>query len=88
MIDPRFKTCNWLLCTGIVVVVEYDEKLLLPLLLEINKLLMHAKVKTTYNIHSQVDYEVLFHTTTTTIDTYTNIVSKELVGFQWFPIDA
>ncbi len=49
-------------------VVEHDEKLLLPILLEINKLLMFNKIKTTYNIHSQVAFEALFHTTTTTID--------------------
>ncbi len=36
-----------------------------------------------------MDFEGLFHTTTTTtLDTYMDIISKELVGFQRFPIDA
>jgi hypothetical protein len=63
------------------VVVEYDEKLLLPLLMETNKLLMPNKVEDAFDFHSQVDSEGLLHTITTIIDTYMDIVSKELVGF-------
>ncbi len=37
-----------------------------------------------------MDFEGLFHTTTTTIKqhTYMDIVLREVVGFQWFPIDV
>jgi hypothetical protein len=34
-----------------------------------------------------VNFEGLFHTIATTINTYMNIVSKELFGFQSFHID-
>jgi len=70
------------------VVVEYDEKLLLPLLMEANKFLMSNRVETTSNLHSKGDFEGLFHTTSTIANTYKDIVSRELVGFQWVPIDV
>jgi hypothetical protein len=60
-------------------VVEYDKKLLLPLLMMANKLLMLDKVEEACNLHSQVDSKGLFHTTIT--NTYMDIVSRELVGF-------
>jgi hypothetical protein len=92
MFDVRFKTM--LLVTMyvgceiiIVVIVEYDKKISLPLLMEANKLLMPKNVETTHNIHSQVDFESLFHTTTTITYTYKDM-SRELVGFHWFPIDV
>jgi hypothetical protein len=45
------------------------------------------------NLHSQADFEGLTHNTTTTTttittNTYVDIVPKELVGFQWFPISC
>ncbi len=83
MFGPRFKTM--LLVTMyvgceiiVVVIVEYD----------INLLLMPDRVETTCNLHSQVDFEGLFHTTTTITYTYKDIMSRELVGFHWFPIDV
>jgi hypothetical protein len=63
----------------IVVVVEYDEKLLLPLLMETKKLLMFEKVEMNFNLHSQVYSKGLFHTTKTT-NTYRDIVSRVFVG--------
>jgi hypothetical protein len=39
----------------VVIVVEYDEKLLLFLLLEVNKLFIFDKTKTTFDFHSRVD---------------------------------
>jgi hypothetical protein len=90
MFDPRFKTM--LLVTMyvgceiiVVVVVEYDKELLLLLLMEVDKLLMLDKVETTCNLHSQVDFEGLFHTTTTITYTYRDIMSREIVGFHLFP---
>jgi hypothetical protein len=56
--------------------------------MEANKLLMLDKVETTCNLRSQVDFEGLFHTITTITYTYRDIMSRELVGFHWFPIDA
>jgi hypothetical protein len=35
-----------------------------------------------------VDFGGLFHTIATTINTYMNIVSRELLGFQLFPINV
>jgi len=71
-----------------IVVAEYDEKLLLPLLMEANKFLMLNRVETTSNLHSKSDSKGLFHTTSTIVDTYKDIVSRELVGFWWVPIDV
>jgi hypothetical protein len=45
---------------------------------------MHDKVETTFDLHLERDYEGLFHTTSTTIDTYKDIVSRDLVGFNDF----
>ncbi len=72
---------------AIIVVVKYDEKLLLPLLMETNKFLMFNWVETTSNLHSKGDYEGLFHTSTIA-DTYKDIVSRELIGFWWVPVDV
>jgi hypothetical protein len=44
-------------------VVEYDENLLLPLLTK-KKMLKFDKVEVSYDLHSQVDFKGLFHTTT------------------------
>ncbi len=56
MLDPRFK-CMCLVTmslsreNAIAVVVEYDENLLLPLIMEANKLLMPNRVEEVYNLH-------------------------------------
>ncbi len=75
-------TPNWFMYLGYESkqVVKYDEILLLPLRMEANKLLMFDNVEMTFNFHSQVDSKGLFHTTTTTIDTYRVIVSRVFVG--------
>jgi hypothetical protein len=61
--------------------LKYDEKLFLPLLMEASKFLMFNMANATFDLHSQVYSTSLFHTTTTTINTYGDIVSRELVGF-------
>jgi hypothetical protein len=43
---------------------------------------MFDKVEEAFNFHSQMDFEGLFHTIATIINTYMNIVLKELLGFQ------
>ncbi len=58
--NPRFKSMQlvtmYLDCENfVVIVVEYDEKLLLFLLLEVNKLFIFDKTKTTFDFHSRVD---------------------------------
>jgi hypothetical protein len=45
--------------------------------MERNKLLMFDKVEEAFNLHSQVDFEGLFHTIEPTINTYMNIVSSD-----------
>jgi hypothetical protein len=49
---------------------------------------MLDNVEEASDFHSQVDFEGSFHITTTTTNTYMNIVRRELVGFQCFPIDV
>lgn len=55
----------------VVVVAKNDDKLLLPLLMETNKLLKPNRVGQAFDLHSQVDSKGLFHTKTTTKNTYT-----------------
>jgi hypothetical protein len=68
-------------CENVVIVVEYDEKSLFLLLMEVNKLLIFNKVETTFDFHSQVDSRILFQTIMTIANTHKDIVLKELVGF-------
>jgi peptide subunit release factor RF-3 len=72
----------------IVVIAKHDEKLLLQLLMEVNKLLMFERAKITFNFHLKGDFKGLLHPTSTTTDIFKDIVSKEVVGFWWFPIDV
>ncbi len=55
---------------AIIVVVEYDEKLLLPLLMKVNKLLMLTNVKEIEECQFKVNVEDLFHTITTNANIY------------------
>jgi hypothetical protein len=85
MFDPKFKTIKlvtmYLGCEIVtIVVVKYDEFFLLLLSMEVNKLLMPNKVEMAFGLDSQIDCKGPFHTTTTTINTHKNIVSRELVG--------
>jgi len=70
-----------------IVIAKHDEKILLQLLMEVNKL-MFERVKETFNFHSEGDYKGLFHPTSTTMDIFKDIVSKEVVRFWRFPIDV
>jgi hypothetical protein len=64
---------------AILVVIEYDEKLLMPSLMEANNFLMHDNIEATYDLHSKGNYEGLFHTTSTT----TNIYKDSVKGPCW-----
>jgi hypothetical protein len=48
---------------ALIVAIEYDEKLLLFIIMEANKLLMPNKIEKAFDLHSQVDFEGLFHIT-------------------------
>jgi hypothetical protein len=67
MFDPRFLKMQLIMSLGhenaLIVAVEYDENLLLFILMEANKLLMPNKVEKAFDLHSQVDFEGLFHIT-------------------------
>jgi hypothetical protein len=39
------------------------------------------RAKKTFNFHLEGDFKGVFHTTSTTIDTFKDIVSRELVEF-------
>jgi hypothetical protein len=85
MFDPMFKNMRLITMfmgheNATLVVVKYNEKLLLPLL-------MFNMVETTSNFHSKGDYEDLFYTSII-VDTHKDIVSRDLVGFVWVPIDV
>ncbi len=93
MLDPRFKSMK--LVTMFMghenvafEIVKYDEKLLMLLLIEGNKFLMFSKVEVIFDLHSKVNSKGLFHITSSIVETYKDIVSKELVGFQQFPLDV
>jgi len=65
MLDPRFK--NMCLVTmflnhenAIVMVAEYDENLLLPLLTEVNRLLMLARIEEASNLTCKWILKVYF----------------------------
>ncbi len=45
---------------NVILVIKYDEKLLLFLLMEANKLLMSNKARKAFSIHSQVVIKVYF----------------------------
>ncbi len=65
MFDLRFKNMQSVsMYLGhenvVIVVIKYDEKLLLLLLMEANKLLMSNKARKAFNIHSQVVIKVYF----------------------------
>jgi len=64
----------------VIVVAKYDEKILLQLLKEVNKL-MFQSAKRTFNFHLEGDSKGLFHTTSTTTYTFKDIVPRDLVEF-------
>jgi len=87
MLDPRFKSMR--LVTMFMghenvafVIVEYDEKLLILFLMEIIKFLMFGKVEVIFDFHSKVNFESILHITSSIVETYKDIVSKELARFQ------
>jgi hypothetical protein len=87
MFDPRFKNMRlvtmFMCCENVALVIaEYDEKLVMLLLMKANKFLMFGRVEVTFELHSEGDSKVLFHITSLITETCKDIVSKELVGFR------
>jgi hypothetical protein len=86
MFDMWFKNMWFMIsylgrdCT-IVVVIEYDEKLFLPLLIKASKLLMHVSVEEIEIFQFQNNAKNLFHPITKIVDTYKDLVSRKFVGF-------
>ncbi len=79
----------WLVTTylGCENVVIYDEKLLLPLLIKVAKLLMHASIEEVEDLQSQVHVKNMFHSIITNANTYRDLVSREPIGFYWYSIE-
>jgi len=65
----------------VVLIVEYDDELLLTLSREASKLLMFSSGAKFENLATQVNFENLFFTTTRNADTYKALVSRKLVGY-------
>lgn len=93
MFDPWFKSLP--LVFGylgheiiVLMILRYNEKLLLPFLMEAHKLLKFNNVEMVEDFELQVNYKYLFQTMGTTIDTYKDFVSQELIGFHQFPMGA
>jgi hypothetical protein len=73
---------------AIDVVVKYDEKLLLPLLIEASKLMISISVEEIENLQFQDNAKYLFHPISITIDIYRDLVSMELVGFYRYLVEV
>jgi hypothetical protein len=67
--------------------VVYDEELLL-LFTKATNLLMPTSVEEIEDLQSQVHIKDLFHTTTTNVGTIKNLVSRKLVEFCSYFVDA
>ncbi len=85
MLYPRLKSIwlvtTYLNCENVVVVAEYDEELMLPLLTKITKLLMPTSVEDDEHMQFQGNAENIFHITSTNVNTHKGLVPRKLVGF-------
>jgi hypothetical protein len=93
MLDPRYKNMHlvitYLGCEATTTLVtNYDEQLLLPLLLEAYKGLLPNTKDCLDEFASLVDSWDLFQHINTIADTYKDIVCQEFGSFRWYPIDA
>lgn len=87
MFDLRFINM-WLVTTYLGCEnVVYDEELLLSLLIEVAKLLLHASTKEVEDLQSQLHVKNMFHIITTSVDTYRDLESREPIGFYQYHID-
>jgi hypothetical protein len=83
MLDPRLKNIwlvtTYLHCENVVVIlVEYDEKLMLPLLIKTTKLLMPISVEEDEDMQSQDNAENIFHITSTNGNNHMGFIAKRV----------
>jgi hypothetical protein len=93
MFDPRFKNMKLIIVfldyeNGVVIVVEYDQQFVLPLLTKTTKLLMLASVEKVEDLQSQGNAEDFFQTISTNVDTNKDLVSREFIGFHQYLINV
>ncbi len=93
MLDPRYKSMHLLIIylgheVATILVANYDEQILLPLLLEAYKGLLPNRGDCLDEFASLVDSYDLFQHINIIVDTYKDIVCRELGSFRWYPIDA
>ncbi len=62
-------------------IFEYDDELLLTLLIEATKLLMFSNGAKFENLVTQVNFENLFFAIITNANTYKDLVSRKLVSY-------
>jgi len=79
---------TYLGCENVVIVIKYDEKSLLPLLMVANKLLMFVSVQEIEDLQSQINAKDLLHTIRTNANNYRNLVLKELVIICHYHVDV
>jgi hypothetical protein len=86
ILDSRFKSMQLVTMylgweNAISLVVEYDDEVLLPLLVKVAKLLMPSSGAEFEDLGTQVNSKDLFFTTTMNVDSYKDLVSLLLSIF-------
>ncbi len=81
MLDPIYKSMRLVTIyvghnNAIILVVEYDQELLLPLLMEVDKLAMLVIVDKLDASSLEIGNENFFYTTNTILDTLKDLVGK------------
>jgi hypothetical protein len=93
MFDLRLKNM-WLTTmyigskNAIIMIVKYNEYLLLHLPMKVKKLLMFDNIKEVENVQSQVHFKDLFYSTLTSANTYRDLMSRKLAIFCWHFVDV
>ncbi len=93
MLDPRYKSMclvkTYVGCDNVIVlVVEYDQELLLLLLMEVYKLSMPIITKEFDAFGSRTKNEDFFCTIYTTANILRDLVSRELYTYYWYHVDG
>ncbi len=93
ILDPRYKSMHLVRtyagCDNVVVlVVEYDWKLLFPLLMEVYKLSMPIIIKEFDEFRSRTKNEDFFYTIQTTANILKDLVGREFYIYYWYHVDG
>ncbi len=93
MLDPCFK--NMQLVTMylgqenvVALVAEYDDEIILRLLIKVRKLLVLSNGAKFENLVTQVNSKNLVFTTIMNVNTYRDLVSRKLIGYHQYFVDA